>query len=72
MFSLNQQENDQAATIWSITERLLTYWEDRKLFIPNPTINMAVFTHESTEEQEKSLQEEVLDFAPAALDDSLP
>ncbi|CAL9012636.1 unnamed protein product [Prunus brigantina] len=34
---------------------------------------MAEFTHESTEEQEEeSLQEEVLDFAPAALDDSLP
>ncbi|KAI5335080.1 hypothetical protein L3X38_025213 [Prunus dulcis] len=34
---------------------------------------MAEFTHESTEEQEEGvLQEEVLDFAPAALDDSLP
>ncbi|CAL8173643.1 unnamed protein product [Prunus armeniaca] len=34
---------------------------------------MAEFTHESTEDQEEeSLQEEVLDFAPAALDDSLP
>ncbi|XP_034197665.1 uncharacterized protein LOC117613128 [Prunus dulcis] len=34
---------------------------------------MAEFTHESTEEQEEEvLQEEVLDFAPAALDDSLP
>ncbi|CAL9025004.1 unnamed protein product [Prunus brigantina] len=36
-------------------------------------INMAEFTHESTEDQEEEeLQEEVLDFAPAALDDSLP
>ncbi|CAL2271987.1 unnamed protein product [Prunus armeniaca] len=34
---------------------------------------MAEFTHESTESQEEEeLQEEVLDFAPAALDDSLP
>ncbi|CAL8175363.1 unnamed protein product [Prunus armeniaca] len=34
---------------------------------------MAKFTHESTEEQEEeSLQDEVLDFAPTALDDSLP
>ncbi|CAL2230424.1 unnamed protein product [Prunus armeniaca] len=34
---------------------------------------MAEFTHESMEDQEEeSLQEEVLDFAPAALDDSLP
>ncbi|CAL9013695.1 unnamed protein product, partial [Prunus brigantina] len=34
---------------------------------------MAEFTHESTEDQEEEeLQEEVLDFAPAALDDSLP
>ncbi|KAI5338469.1 hypothetical protein L3X38_017740 [Prunus dulcis] len=34
---------------------------------------MAEFTHESTEEQEEEvLQKEVLDFAPAALDDSLP
>ncbi|XP_034229479.1 uncharacterized protein LOC117638438 [Prunus dulcis] len=34
---------------------------------------MAEFTHESTKEQEEEvLQEEVLDFAPAALDDSLP
>ncbi|CAL2229813.1 unnamed protein product [Prunus armeniaca] len=33
---------------------------------------MAEFTHESTENQEEEeLQEEVLDFAPAALDDSL-
>ncbi|CAL8163073.1 unnamed protein product [Prunus armeniaca] len=33
---------------------------------------MAEFTHESTEDQEEEeLQEEVLDFAPAALDDSL-
>ena len=38
----------------------------------NPTINMAEFTHESTEEQEESLQEEVLEFAPTSLDDSLP
>ncbi|BBN69253.1 hypothetical protein Prudu_848S000200 [Prunus dulcis] len=34
---------------------------------------MAEFTHESTKEQEEEvLQEEVLDYAPAALDDSLP
>ncbi|CAL2239431.1 unnamed protein product [Prunus armeniaca] len=34
---------------------------------------MAEFTHESTEgQEEEELQEEVLDFAPAALDDSLP
>ncbi|CAL2240301.1 unnamed protein product [Prunus armeniaca] len=34
---------------------------------------MAKFTNESTEDQEEEeLQEEVLDFAPAALDDSLP
>ncbi|CAL9000565.1 unnamed protein product, partial [Prunus brigantina] len=34
---------------------------------------MAEFTHESTEDQEEeSSQKEVLDFAPAALDDSLP
>ncbi|CAL8167778.1 unnamed protein product [Prunus armeniaca] len=39
----------------------------------NPAINMAKFIHESTEDQEEEeLQEEVLDFAPAALDDSLP
>ncbi|CAL2255418.1 unnamed protein product [Prunus armeniaca] len=44
-----------------------------KLFIQNPAVNMAEFTNESTEEQEEEgLQEEVLDFAPAALDDSLP
>ncbi|CAL8134932.1 unnamed protein product [Prunus armeniaca] len=35
-------------------------------------INMTEFTHESTEEQKESLHKEVLDFAPAALDDSLP
>ncbi|CAL9005906.1 unnamed protein product, partial [Prunus brigantina] len=39
----------------------------------DPAINMAEFTHESTEDQEEEeLQEEVLDFAPTALDDSLP
>ena len=39
----------------------------------NPAINMAEFTHEGMEEQEEeSLQEEVLNFAPAALNDSLP
>ncbi|CAL8169759.1 unnamed protein product [Prunus armeniaca] len=44
-----------------------------KLFMQDPSINMAEFTHESTEDQEEEeLQEEVLDFAPAALDDSLP
>ncbi|CAL2270703.1 unnamed protein product [Prunus armeniaca] len=73
MFSPNQQEKDRAATIRSITKRLLIYWEERKLFMQDPTINMAEFTHESTKEQEdESLQEEVLDFAPVALDDSLP
>ncbi|CAL2246975.1 unnamed protein product [Prunus armeniaca] len=72
MFSPNQQENDRAATIRSITKRLLVYWEERKLFMQDLAINIAKFTHESTEEQEESLQEEVLDFAPAALDDSLP
>ena len=73
MFSPNQQEKDRAATIWSIIKRLLIYWEESKLFMQNPAINMAEFTHESMEEQEEeSLQEEVLDFAPAALDDSLP
>ncbi|CAL8174769.1 unnamed protein product [Prunus armeniaca] len=72
MFSPNQQEKDQAATIRCITKRLLIYWEERKLFMQDPAINMAKFTHESTEEQEESLQEEVLDFAPATLDDSLP
>ncbi|CAL2230055.1 unnamed protein product [Prunus armeniaca] len=73
MFSPNQQEKDRAATIRSITKRLLIYWEERKLFAQNPAINMAEFTHESTESQEEEeLQEEVLDFAPTALDDSLP
>ena len=73
MFSPNQQEKDRAATIRSITKRLLIYWEERKLFMQDPAINMAEFTHESTEDQEEEeLQEEVLDFAPAALDDSLP
>ncbi|CAL2277882.1 unnamed protein product [Prunus armeniaca] len=44
-----------------------------KLFMQDPAINMAEFTHESTEDQEEEeLQEEVLDFASAALDDSLP
>ncbi|CAL2277709.1 unnamed protein product [Prunus armeniaca] len=39
----------------------------------NLAINMTEFTHESTKDQEEeSLQEEVLDFAPTALDDSLP
>ncbi|CAL2257134.1 unnamed protein product [Prunus armeniaca] len=34
---------------------------------------MAEFTHESTEDhEEEDLQEEVLDFAPTTLDDSLP
>ncbi|CAL9006382.1 unnamed protein product [Prunus brigantina] len=48
-------------------------WEERKLFMQDPAINMAEFTHESTEDQEEEeLQEEVLDFAPTALDDSLP
>ncbi|CAL2259900.1 unnamed protein product [Prunus armeniaca] len=66
-------EKDRAATIRSITKRLLIYWEERKLFMQNPAINMAEFTHESTEDQEEEeLQDEVLDFAPAALDDSLP
>lgn len=37
----------------------------------NPAVNMAKFMHESLEEQEESLQEEELKFAPAALDDSL-
>ncbi|CAL8153039.1 unnamed protein product [Prunus armeniaca] len=37
----------------------------------DPAINMTEFTHESTKEEEESLQEEVLDFAPATLDDSL-
>ncbi|CAL8151983.1 unnamed protein product [Prunus armeniaca] len=47
--------------------------EEMKLFMQNPAINMAEFTHESTEEQEEeSLQDEVLDFAPVALDNSLP
>ncbi|CAL8992752.1 unnamed protein product, partial [Prunus brigantina] len=47
--------------------------DERKLFMQDPAINMAEFTHESTEDQEEEeLQEEVLDFAPAALDDSLP
>ncbi|CAL8087192.1 unnamed protein product [Prunus armeniaca] len=72
MFSPNQQEKDRAATIRSIKKRLLIYWEERKLFMQDPAINMAEFTHESIEEQEWSLQEEVLDFAPAALYDSLP
>ncbi|CAL8167809.1 unnamed protein product [Prunus armeniaca] len=67
------KEKDRAATIRSITKRLLIYWEERRLFMQNPAINMAEFTHESTEDQEEEeLQEEVLDFAPAALDDSLP
>ncbi|CAL8168060.1 unnamed protein product [Prunus armeniaca] len=35
-------------------------------------INMAEFMHESIEEQEGNLQEEELEFAPAALDDSFP
>ncbi|CAL8152482.1 unnamed protein product [Prunus armeniaca] len=44
-----------------------------KLFMQNPAVNMAEFTNESTEEQEEEgLQEEVLDFAPTTLDDSLP
>ncbi|CAL2228343.1 unnamed protein product [Prunus armeniaca] len=73
MSSPNQQEKDRAATIRSITKRLLIYWEEKKLFMQDPAINMAEFTHESTEDQEEEeLQEEVLDFAPAALDDSLP
>ncbi|CAL2247886.1 unnamed protein product [Prunus armeniaca] len=73
MFSPNQQEKDRAATIRSITKRLLIYWEERKLFIQNPAINMVEFTHESTEDQEEEdLQEEVFDFLPVALDDSLP
>ncbi|XP_016647201.1 PREDICTED: uncharacterized protein LOC107880389 [Prunus mume] len=66
-------EKDRATTIRSITKILLMYWEERKLFMQNPAINMAEFTHESTKDQEEeSLQEEVLDFAPAALDNSLP
>ena len=73
MFSPSQLDKDRAATIRSITKRLLIYWGERRLFIQNPAINMAEFTHESTKEQdEEILQEEVLDFAPAALDDSLP
>ena len=60
MFSPNQQEKDRAATIRSITKRLLIYWEERKLFMQDPAINMAEFTHESTEDQEEEeLQEEV-------------
>ncbi|CAL9020594.1 unnamed protein product [Prunus brigantina] len=38
----------------------------------NSAINMAEFMHESMEEQERNLQEEELEFAPATLDDSLP
>lgn len=73
MFSPNQQEKNRAATIRSITKRLLIYWEEKKLFMQDPAINMSEFTHQSTEDQEKeSLQEEVLDFVPAALNDSLP
>ncbi|BBN68129.1 hypothetical protein Prudu_293S000200 [Prunus dulcis] len=73
MISPNQLDKDRAATIRSITKRLLIYWEERKFFTQNPATNMAEFTHESTKEQEEEvLQEEVLDFAPAALDDSLP
>ncbi len=73
MISPNQLDKDRAATIRSITKRLLVYWEERKFFMQNPATNMAEFTHESTKEQEEEvLQEEVLDFAPAALDDSLP
>ncbi|CAL2270034.1 unnamed protein product [Prunus armeniaca] len=71
--SPNQREKDRAATIRSITKRLLIYWEERKLSAQNPAINIAEFTHESTEgQEEEELQEEVLDFAPDALDDSLP
>ena len=73
MISPNQLDRDRATTIRSITKRLLIYWEERKFFTQNPATNMAEFTHESTKEQEEEvLQEEVLDFAPAALDDSLP
>ncbi|KAI5343156.1 hypothetical protein L3X38_011032 [Prunus dulcis] len=37
----------------------------------SPAINMAEFMHESIEEHEGNLQEEELEFAPAARDDSL-
>ncbi|CAL8119169.1 unnamed protein product [Prunus armeniaca] len=46
--------------------------QKKKLSMHNPAINMAEFMHESTEEHEGNLQEEELEFAPAALDDSLP
>ncbi|CAL9005177.1 unnamed protein product, partial [Prunus brigantina] len=68
MFSSNQQERDQAATIRSITNRLLLYWEEMKLFIHSPAINMAEFMHENIEEQERNLQEEELEFALAEED----
>ncbi|VVA38327.1 PREDICTED: LOW QUALITY PROTEIN, partial [Prunus dulcis] len=68
----NQQEKDRAVTIRSITNRLLVYWEERKFFMHNLAINMAEFMHESVEEHEGNLQEEELEFAPAALNDSLP
>ncbi|CAL2271601.1 unnamed protein product [Prunus armeniaca] len=38
----------------------------------SPAINMAEFMHESIEEQEGNVPEEELEFAPVALDDSLP
>ncbi|CAL2237906.1 unnamed protein product [Prunus armeniaca] len=72
MFSSNQQEKDEATIIRSIINRLLVYWEEMKLSMQNPAINLAEFMHESAEEQEESLQEEELEFAPATLDDSLP
>jgi len=55
MFSPNQQEKDRAATIRSITKRLLIYWEERKLIMQNSTINMAEFTHESTKDRRKKV-----------------
>ncbi|CAL2239130.1 unnamed protein product [Prunus armeniaca] len=70
MFSSNQQERDRA--VQSITNRLLVYWEEMKLFMHSPAINIAEFMHESIEEHEGNLQEEELEFAPAALDNSLP
>ncbi|KAI5335313.1 hypothetical protein L3X38_025446 [Prunus dulcis] len=72
MFSSNQQERDRVTTIRSITNRLLVYWQEIKLSVHSLAMNMAEFMHESIEEQERDLQEEEFEFAPAALDDSLP
>ncbi|CAL8152232.1 unnamed protein product [Prunus armeniaca] len=70
--SSSQQERDRAATIQSITNRLLVHWEEMRLSMYSPAINMAEFMHESVEEHDGNLQERELEFTPAALDNSLP